>query len=263
LNHPGIANDGTVGDAGFSNAPWTSNQTADALTWNTETFVQNPNANAIRFGTLYNFRFDANRPPHTANATIGFFKTGSPITVAIATPSPDACVPLQLLSAVSRKTHGAAGYFDVDLPLTGEPGVECRNGGGDHTMVITFNNMMVSGNASVTSGTGSVAGSPGFSGNTMTVELTGVVDAQRITVTLTGVTDNSAQVLPDTPISMNMLIGDTNGNKAVSASDVAQTKARLGLAATAATFRADVNVSGAITASDLAQVKASLGHAVP
>ncbi len=263
LNHPGIANDGTVGDAGFSNVPWTSNQTADALTWNTETFAQNQNANAIRFGTLYNFRFDADRPPHAANATIGFFKTGSPITVAIAAPTPDTCVPLQLLSAVSRKTHGAAGDFDVDLPLTGEPGVECRNGGGDYTMVVMFNNMVVSGNATVTSGTGNVAGSPGFSGNTMTVELTGVTDEQRIAVTLTGVTDNSAQVLPDTPISMNMLIGDTNGNKAVNASDVAQTKARLGSVASAVTFRADVNVSGTITASDLAQVKASLGHAVP
>jgi hypothetical protein len=263
LNHPGIANDGTLGDAGFSNAPWTSNQTTDALTWNTETFVQNPNANAIRFGTLYNFRFDANRPPHTATATIGFFKTGGSIPVAIAAPTPDACVPLQLLSAVSRKTHGAVGDFDIELPLTGEPGVECRNGGGDYAMVIIFNNMMVSGNASVTSGTGSVAGSPGFSGNTMTVELTGVADAQRITVTLTGVTDSSAQVLPDTPISMNMLVGDTNGNKAVNAADVAQTKARLGLAATAVTFRSDTNLSGTITASDLVQVKASLGHAVP
>ena len=46
------------------------------LTWSTETFAQNPNANAIRFGTMYNFRFDSNRPPQTANATIGFFKTG-------------------------------------------------------------------------------------------------------------------------------------------------------------------------------------------
>ena len=27
-NHPGIANDGTQGDAGYSNAPWTANQTA-------------------------------------------------------------------------------------------------------------------------------------------------------------------------------------------------------------------------------------------
>ncbi len=88
-NHPGFPNDGTVGDAGFSNAAWTSNQTSDALSWNTETFAQNPNANAIRFGTLYNFRFDSNRPPQAVNATIGFLKTGTPITVGIQGPSPD------------------------------------------------------------------------------------------------------------------------------------------------------------------------------
>ena len=82
LNHPGFANDGTLGNAGFSNAAWTSNQTASALSWSSETFAQNQNANAIRWGTLYNFRFDSNRPPQAANATIGFFKTGSPITVA-------------------------------------------------------------------------------------------------------------------------------------------------------------------------------------
>ena len=87
-NHPGIANDGTVGSAGYSNAAWTSNQTASAVTWSSETFAQNPNANAIRWGTLYNFRFDSNRPPQAANATIGFFKTGEPITVAIQAPSP-------------------------------------------------------------------------------------------------------------------------------------------------------------------------------
>ena len=57
-------------------------------TWNSETFAQNQNANAIRWGTLYNFRFDSNRPPQTVNATVGFFKTGAPITVQVQGPSP-------------------------------------------------------------------------------------------------------------------------------------------------------------------------------
>ena len=35
--------------------------------------------------------------------------------------------PLQPTSAVSRLTHGGAGTFDIDLPLTGTTGVECRN----------------------------------------------------------------------------------------------------------------------------------------
>jgi len=88
-NHPGFPNDGTAGNAGFSNTAWTPNQTAGALGWSSETFAQNQNANAIRFGTMYNFRFDSNRPPQITNATVGFFKTGTPITVAIQGPAPD------------------------------------------------------------------------------------------------------------------------------------------------------------------------------
>ena len=89
MNHPGSANDGTQGSAGYSNTPWSPNQTASEVTWSTETFAQNQNANAIRWGTLYNFRFDSNRPPVAANATVGFFKTGAPITVGIQAPAPD------------------------------------------------------------------------------------------------------------------------------------------------------------------------------
>jgi len=88
-NHPGIANDGTQGSAGYGNATWTSNQTASAVSWNTETFAQNQNANAIRWGTLYNFRFDTNHAPVFTEATIGFLKTGAPITVSIL--GPNAC----------------------------------------------------------------------------------------------------------------------------------------------------------------------------
>ena len=259
---PGWANDGTLGNTGFSNAAWATNQTASAVSWNSETFAQNQNANAIRWGTLYNFRFDSNRPPQAASATVGFFKTGSPITVAIQAPTPDTCNPLLLTSAVSRMTHGGAGDFDVDLPLTGEPGVECRNGGGNLTVVVTFTNTMVSGNASVTGGTGNVAGMT-FSGNTVTANITGVADVQRLTLTLSNMTDSFAQVLPDTTLDVNILIGDTNANKSVSASDVGQTKAQAGVDVTAANFREDVIPNGSITASDIGQVKANAGNTVP
>ena len=93
LNHPGFPNDGTLGGAGFSNAAWTSNQTTGAVSWSSETFAQNQNANAIRWGTLYNFRFDSDKPPIATNATIGFFKTGTPVTVAILGPNACDAVP--------------------------------------------------------------------------------------------------------------------------------------------------------------------------
>jgi hypothetical protein len=90
-NHPGFPNDGTLGGAGFTNAAWTPTQTANALSWSSETFAQNQNANAIRWGTLYNFRFDSNQPPQATNAMVGFFKTGSPVLVGIQGPTP--CTP--------------------------------------------------------------------------------------------------------------------------------------------------------------------------
>src|SRR6266481_4391794 len=84
---PGWANDGTFNNQGYSSMQWAVTQASDSIAWNSETFAQNQNANAIRFGTLYNFRFDADQPPQSANATVGFFKTGSPITVAIQAPA--------------------------------------------------------------------------------------------------------------------------------------------------------------------------------
>ena len=84
---PGWPHDGTLGDAGYSSTPWDVAQDASSITWSTETFATNQNANAIRYATLYNFRFDADQPPETTNATVGFFKTGSPMTVEIQAPA--------------------------------------------------------------------------------------------------------------------------------------------------------------------------------
>ncbi|HYK23500.1 MAG TPA: plastocyanin/azurin family copper-binding protein [Candidatus Acidoferrum sp.] len=169
--------------------------------------------------------------------------------------------PLQITTGVSRKTHGAAGVFDINLPLSGTPGLDSRTG--DYTMVATFTNNVVSGNASVTSGVGTVNGSPVFSGQTMTINLTGVATAQTLTVTLRNVTDEFSQVLPDTPVSMRVLIGDTNANGTVNAADVSQTKAQLGQGVTGTNFRTDVNANGVINSADVAIVKSHLGEGVP
>jgi hypothetical protein len=104
LNHPGFPNDGTLGNAGFSNAAWISNQTANDVSWSSETFAQNQNANALRWGTLYNFRFDSDKPPIATNATISFFKTGVPVTVAILGPNACDLVPTPTPTATSTPT---------------------------------------------------------------------------------------------------------------------------------------------------------------
>ena len=68
-----------------------------------------------------------------------------------------------LAVAVTRKTHGAAGNFDITLPLTGPAGIECRSGGGngDYQVVVAFPNLVTFNNASLTSGDGTVAGVDG------------------------------------------------------------------------------------------------------
>ncbi len=102
--HPGWAHDGTQGDAGYSSVPWTATQAPDSITWNSETFAQNQNANAIRWGTLYNFRFDADQPPQTVNATVGYFKTGSPMMVAIQAPAGGTPTPTPTATATATAT---------------------------------------------------------------------------------------------------------------------------------------------------------------
>ena len=99
------------------------------------------------------------------------------------------------VGAVSRKTHGSAGDWDVDLPLTGNSGIECRKGQGansnDHKIVITFSNAVaINGNpqAQVTSGTGSVSNVT-VNGSVVTVDLTNVTNAQTLTLSLFSVSD--------------------------------------------------------------------------
>jgi hypothetical protein len=112
---PGWANDGTQNNEGYSSTPWTFTNNGFSATWNCETFAQNQNANAIRWGTLYNFRFDSSAPPSVSEATISFFKTGSSVTVDVvapfmsdATPTPTATVtPTPTVTPTSTTTPTA------------------------------------------------------------------------------------------------------------------------------------------------------------
>jgi uncharacterized repeat protein (TIGR03803 family) len=171
---------------------------------------------------------------------------------------------VQLVSAVSRKTHGSAGTFDVDLPTTGTPGIECRSGGANdgHTIIFTFANTLtgVSG-ASVSSGIGSVASIKIDSNDAhdCIVNLTGVSNAQVITISLTNVTDSAGNFSSAVSVPMRVLLGDTTGNGLVNSSDIAQTQSQSGQSVTAANFREDVTVNGAINSSDIALVQAQSG----
>ena len=171
-----------------------------------------------------------------------------------------------LASVVSRKTHGAAGTFDIGLPKSGPPGIECRTGGGsgNHTVVFTFANPIGSvTDATVTSGTGSVSSrliNPGDNRQYF-VSLTGVSNGQTITVTLSGVTDAAGHDRGDFAASMMVLLGDTSANGRVNASDVSQTKSQTGNSLSSSNFREDVTVDGSLNSSDVSLVKSQLGTA--
>jgi Astacin (Peptidase family M12A)/Divergent InlB B-repeat domain len=168
---------------------------------------------------------------------------------------------------VSRMTHTGAGTFDVNLPLTGTRGVECRSGGanGNYTMVFQFANSLTSvGGASVTSGTGSVSNNAiGLNNREYLVNLTGVANAQYITVSLTNVHDSVGNAGNLTGPQMGVLVGDTTANGLVNSSDIAQTQSQSGTPVSSSNFREDVTVNGAINSSDISLVQSKSGTALP
>ncbi|GEM_PF-1210813 len=53
---------------------WEVTITDNTITWHTLPFAVKQNANALRWGTTYNFRFDINAVPQTTTAVVGLFK---------------------------------------------------------------------------------------------------------------------------------------------------------------------------------------------
>ncbi|HYE60367.1 MAG TPA: choice-of-anchor X domain-containing protein [Phycisphaerales bacterium] len=77
------------GNQNFSDAPWTTTRANDALTFACETEAQNIRANALRWSTLYNFRFDTNVPPAgVGNVKMGLWRSGSPSQFLASAQSP-------------------------------------------------------------------------------------------------------------------------------------------------------------------------------
>ena len=74
----------------YDSTDWNASVVPGSITWSTTPYEQNPNANAIRWATMYNFRFDANVAPVMAPVTIGMFKPGGAVSVATNTLSPPA-----------------------------------------------------------------------------------------------------------------------------------------------------------------------------
>ncbi|MEY2485873.1 MAG: hypothetical protein QOH39_1521 [Verrucomicrobiota bacterium] len=166
------------------------------------------------------------------------------------------CFPLQ--GVVSRKTHGTAGDFDIDLPLAGNPGVECRSGGANnlYTLIYTLDrNVTVAGTATKTQGT-AIVGVPtlGPNANQVTVPLRSVANAQHLVITLNGVQDSSGAILNNLSARMDVLLADVNASGQVDSGDVFLVQKQNGQALPpvgSADFRRDINENGSIDSGDV------------
>jgi predicted outer membrane repeat protein len=153
-------------------------------------------------------------------------------------------------SVASVKTHGTTD-FSISLPLTGNGAVECRTGGagGNHRIVLNFASPVTLSGASVTKGIGSVS-SIDVNGSQVTVDLTGVANAQYIFLTLFDVSDETNS--NDITVPMGVLLGDVNGSRRTDAGDVTAVRNHtISIPTDEATARFDVNVSGRIDAGDV------------
>lgn len=107
---------------------WGVTQGADHVSWETTPHAVDPQANALRWGTLYNFRMQAGAPPAPALATLGLFRPGTPAAVVIQTLAP---VPS---GATTRPVQGlACGVSTFDATLSWNPG-------GVYDAVLVFRN---------------------------------------------------------------------------------------------------------------------------
>ncbi|MBK7877945.1 MAG: hypothetical protein IPJ77_19885 [Planctomycetes bacterium] len=127
------------GSVTFSGADWIGTLGAGSITWACAAQAVDANANAIRWGTMYNFRFDADVPPVTGALTLGLWKPGLPADVATTGDVP-------ANSAFTAMCLGDGSGAACPCGNTGAPGHGCANSG------------FASGARLTGSGTASVAG---------------------------------------------------------------------------------------------------------
>jgi PKD repeat protein len=172
--------------------------------------------------------------------------------------------PPLLTSVVSRKTHGALlPAADLVLSLSGTPTLEPRAGGlpsGNHSLVFSFlNPLTAAGTPTATATTTglpqsvSCTGTPP-SGNTFTVNCTGVPNASHLSVILNGMTDSAGNSGAEPPVNMDVLFGDVSGSRRTDSGDVTQVRNRtvtIPDTTNPASFLYDVNLSGRIDSGDV------------
>lgn len=79
------------GNVNFDGTDWAVATGGGVVAFSTDTFATNPSANAVRWSTTYNFRFDSDIPPvSNGTVSIGLFEPGTPAaaTIQAVVPAP-------------------------------------------------------------------------------------------------------------------------------------------------------------------------------
>ena len=72
----------------FTNEPWDMTITGGEMVWSSDSYVSNEMANAVRWANLQNITIITEAEPTIGNATLDFFKPGSPANLRIQTNVP-------------------------------------------------------------------------------------------------------------------------------------------------------------------------------
>jgi hypothetical protein len=72
----------------YDGTDWAASHAAGNVNWTVVPAVPAGNSNALRWGTLYNYRFDASAPPACTSAVLDLFVAGSPGGIDISTVGP-------------------------------------------------------------------------------------------------------------------------------------------------------------------------------
>jgi hypothetical protein len=168
---------------------------------------------------------------------------------------------------VSRKSHGAAGAFDIPISATGVlTGAGTASGvtieprqataANPHRVVFRFASAVASAGTvtATTQSGGTVTATATVSGDDVIVTLGTVTDRSRVQVSLSGATAVAGGAAASPSIVVGYLVGDVDGDRTVTGGDAFFAQQRLNLTAStlsANRFRADLDSDGTILGGDV------------
>ncbi|MBP7937832.1 MAG: hypothetical protein KA354_24595 [Phycisphaerae bacterium] len=181
---------------------------------------------------------------------------------------------VQFVSAVSRKTHGTMGTFDIDLmaPMGGfDVAVECRKNGPTKVLV-TFDELIVGSgpggvavpvDVAVVDSAGSIITVSAVSivNDELTIDMSGAANASRVKIMFPGITGISGSVCTGS-ICLVAFLGDVNGDGRVNVQDMTPVRNNTG-EVPLVHHRCDANTDGRINTLDMTAVRNNVGLIVP